>query len=706
MGMARALAAWCLLLPSLALCDTSGAASASARGVPPPSPRGPDADRLHGQRIADPYRWLENSSSVRTHEWIAAQQRYTSRLLDHRPELGLVQDDVRSLEDLEVPETAIWRNGALFLLKKQAGQQIASLTLRAGLHGPEKQLIDARTLSPDAGATLELLNVSKDGKLVAFGVRRGGQDQLSIHFDNAVTGKILPDVLPEARYIYWSLLFSPDGKRIFYIRIDDDGPRLYMHTLGAPPERDTLLFGGGLGAGSILEATLSADGRLLLLQVLHGAAGPTDLYLEDADGDGAARALARGIAANFDAKAADGQIYIQTDWKAPRGRIMVADASHPEIQNWRTLIPEQADTLQSFHLAQGKLFLDYLHDAHSRLVVYDHHGKEAESPPLPGLGTVSLIDSQSDSPIVCFSYSSFGTPSEFLAYSVASNSEEVVSAPTAPHWLSELVTDQVWYRSADGTRVPMFLAHKRGLARDGRRAVLLYGYGGFNWAQTPEFSPEEAVWLEHGGIYAVANIRGGGAFGEAWHKGGDLANKQNSFDDFAAAARWLEAHRYTNRNKLAIQGMSNGGLLVLASITQHPELFAAVIARYALADMLRYEHFGIARWWVKEYGSVANAEQFRTLYAYSPYQHVRNGRDYPAVLLVTGAKDTRVNPMHSLKMTAALQNATASGRPVLLLYDSQSGHSGTLPARAEIQQAAKELTFLFWQLGIGGRELR
>jgi len=676
------------------------AVTAPAQNVPapPPAPRDQVVDVLHGVRVPDPYRWLEDPASPRTRAWIEAERRYEQRLLDHQPSLDRLKGDLRTLTALETPEAVIHRRGRYVILKKERNRQIASLYLRDGIRGPERQLIDGQSLSPDNSTTIELLNVSDDGNMIAYGLRRGGQDQLSIHFYDVATGTTLADALPESRYIYWSLLLSADGKRIYYITFGSHGPRLYVHDLGTPVKTDRMLFGTGLGPRIILQANLSADGSLLLLEALHGATGPTDLYLLPAGG-GAARTLVKGVDANFVARAANGHIFISTDWKAPRGRIMEVDARRPGMKNWHVLVPERSDPLENFALAGGKLLLLYMHDAHSRLELVSADGKIHTDVPLPGVGTVTALDGTWTLPVACFSYSAFQTPATFYAYSAAANAATVVSGPNAPQWLSDIVTDQVWYRSADGTRVPMFLAHQREVGHGEDHPVLLYGYGGFDWAQTPDFSPQEAVWIEHGGIYALANIRGGNEFGEEWHRAGDLDHKQNSFDDFAAAARWLVARHYTSRRRLGIEGMSNGGLLVLASITQHPELFGAAIARYPLADMLRYERFGIARWWLPEYGSVKDAEQFRTLYAYSPYQHVTPGRDYPAVLLVTGANDTRVNPAHALKMTAALQNATTSGRPVLLLYDSQSGHSGTLPAGVEVDQMAHELAFLFWQLG-------
>ena len=675
------------------------AAAASAFALPPesppPTPRDAEVDVLHGVRVADPFRWLENLGAPKTQAWIEAQQAYTRRLLDGRRELEPLKAQLAALTGLDAPEAAVVRGNRIFILEKRPGAQVASLYEREG--GRERTLVDAGRLGP--GATIDLLAVSDDARLVAYGVRRGGEDQLAIHFLDTASGRGLPDTLPTARYIYWSLQISPDDAEVYYIRFGEAGPRLYAHHMGAPVSKDRELFGEELGPGIILQANLSADGRWLLLEALRGATGPTDLYRLRADGSAPAEALVKGVDANFIAREAGGRIFVQTDWRAPLGRIMVADKSAPRIAQWRELVPEAKDPLQGFALADGKLLLQYLHDARSRLAVVDATGGALREVALPGPGTAGAIEARWAEPTATFSFTSYATPTQFYAVDVGAGAERAIAGPTPPAWLSKIATEQVWFRSKDGTRVPMFLAHLGPIRRDADNRVLLRGYGGFDWAQTPEFTPEEAAWIENGGVYALANIRGGGEFGEAWHRAGDLAKKQNGFDDFAAAARWLVAHRVTQPDRLAIQGMSNGGLLVLASVTQHPALFAAALARYPLADMLRYERFGIARWWRDEYGSASDPAQLRTLLSYSPYQHVVTGTRYPAVMLVTGAEDTRVSPAHALKMTAALQHASRSGRPVLLLYDSHSGHSGEMPAAAETDQTAHELAFLMWRTG-------
>jgi prolyl oligopeptidase len=676
---------------------------ASAQSMQVPAPPATAAvntvERIHGISVSDPYQWLEDSASPQTRAWIKSQQEYTSALLSNRPEMEALRKGVYALTDIEEAQKIIWRQGRYFILKKMPGHEIAALYLREGESGPEKLLLDPSSWSNDHTDTLDLLNVSDNGKLVAYGVRRGGRDQLSIHFYDVTAGKGLSDVLPEARYIYWSLPMTPDASRIFYVKFEDQGPRVYEHKLGTDTQQDTLLFGHGIGPEMILQVSLSSDGNLVLIHVLHGASGSTDIYFKDLRKPAEVKPLVKDIPATFIADAVDDRIFIQTNRKASNGRIMVADTAHPEPEHWRTLIPEGRSAIEMFRLAGHKLLVNYMNDAHSQLRLFDQTGKVAGSISLPGIGSVATIDSDWKSPIICFSYSSFQTPTTFFSYSVPSKKMVAVSAPQTPAKLADIAVDQVWYRSKDGTRVPMFLAHKKNLVKDGNAAVLLYGYGGFNWAQLPTFSPEIGVWLEHGGIYAVANIRGGNEFGEAWHRAGELDEKQNSFSDFIAAGQWLVDNGYTKPSRLAIQGLSNGGLLVTACITQQPDLFAAAIGRYPLIDMVRYERFSIARWWTTEYGSPSDPAQFRTLYAYSPYHHVQKGTKYPAVLFITGDSDTRVDPSHARKMTAMLQNASTSGRPVLLLYDSKSGHSSSLSTAAEVDQTANELAFLFWQLG-------
>lgn len=672
----------------------------AGQAIPPPPPtvvvKTPTV--LHGVTVSDPYQWLEDGSSPATRSWISAQQHYTAALLASRPGTTALREETRKLVNLEEPHRLLYRSGEYFIEKKPAGQQRASLYVRKGAGGKDQLLIDPASLSADHSVTVELLNVSADGQLLAYGVRRGGRDQLSIRFRYLPTGRDLDvDTLPEARYLYWSLPISPDRSEVFYVKFQADGPRVYYHRFGHPVAEDTVVFGKGLSPQELLEASLSPDGNYLLVTVLHGASGATDLFLKDLRSTAPFTTVVQGVDATFNGSISGHTLYIQANWKADHGQVFAADLRDPLQSQWKVIVPEQAvETIQGIALTSDRLILNVIHDAHSEFMAYSLDGKFEASIPLPGVGSVATVDSDPLSPELCFSYTSFQTPTGF--YGWTPSGVIPIAVPALPADLRDIVVDQVWYSSTGGARVPMFLAHRRDIRPDGDLPVLLYGYGGFGWAQLPTFSPEEAVWIERGGVYAIANIRGGNEFGEAWHKAGELEQKQNTFDDFANAARWLIANHYTRPARLAIQGLSNGGLLITASITQHPELFGAAIGRYPLIDMIRYERFSIARWWVSEYGSVSNTMQFKVLYGYSPYHHVVKGTRYPALLFVSGDGDTRVDPSHARKMTAMLQNATSSGKPVLLLYDSHSGHSGTLSAKAEVEQTVNEVEFLNWQL--------
>jgi prolyl oligopeptidase len=390
-----------------------------------------------------------------------------------------------------------------------------------------------------------------------------------------------------------------------------------------------------------------------------------------------------------------------TNWKAPMWRVFAVDLKNPARDRWREIIPETDARLEGIVLAGGKLFADYTRSAVAQLKIFEPSGKPAGEIKLPGLGTVSGFTGRWGSREVFFSFESFAAPFAVYRFDVEKGSREVWARSHVPFDGSAFEVKQVWYESKDKTRIPMFLFHKKGIKLDGSHRTLLTGYGGFDVSETPSFSAEAAVWVERGGIYAQANMRGGGEFGEAWHHAGMLGNKQNVFDDFIAAGEWLVANGYTKPARLAIIGTSNGGLLMGAALTQRPDLFGAVVCRYPLLDMLRFQKFLVAQWWVPEYGSSDDAGQFPYLYAYSPYHHVVPGTKYPAVLFVTGDGDTRVAPLHARKMAARLQAATSSGRPVLLLYDTKSGHSGGRPVGKLIEEQTNELSFLYWQLGAG-----
>jgi prolyl oligopeptidase len=389
---------------------------------------------------------------------------------------------------------------------------------------------------------------------------------------------------------------------------------------------------------------------------------------------------------------------MRTNWQAPNGRILAVDLRNPARDNWRQVIPESSAAMEGFSLAGGKLFVNYLEDVHSRVRIFEPGGKPVRDIRFPALGTVSSVTGQWTSPETFFQFESFHLPETIYRYHAATGRQQIWAQSNMPIRTDDLELKQVWYESKDRTKIPMFLLHRRGIKLDGSNAAFLTGYGGFNVSMTPEFSPTAVLWAEKGGVFALPNLRGGGEFGDRWHRAGMLANKQNVFDDFIAAAEWLVKEGYTRPARLAISGRSNGGLLMGAALTQRPDLFRAVICGYPLLDMVRYHTFLVARWWVPEYGSSEDPAQFKSIYAYSPYHRVKPGTRYPAVLFVTGDSDTRVAPLHARKMAALLQ-ASGSERPVLLDYDTRAGHSRGMPVSRQIEDLTDQLSFLLWQLG-------
>ena len=440
----------------------------------------------------------------------------------------------------------------------------------------------------------------------------------------------------------------------------------------------------------------------MTIHVLYGAAGDkTEIYYQDLAAGGPLKPLVTDIPARFEGEVGGDQIFVHTNWNAPKGRILVVDLKHPEREKWREVVAEGNSVIESMALAGGKLLVNYTENASSRVEVFDAAGQRLRELELPTIGSLAGISSRWRSPEAFYGFDSYAVPFTIYRYDVQTGGQKEWARLNVPIQSDKFEMKQVWYHSKDGTRVPMFLLYLKGTKPDGARPTLLTGYGGFNVSMTPSFSESAAIWAEQGGVFAVANLRGGGEFGEAWHKAGMFGNKQNVFDDFIAAAQWLIQNRYTNPSRLAIAGTSNGGLLVGAALTQRPELFRAVYCGYPLLDMIRYQKFLVARYWVSEYGSSDDPAQFRYLYAYSPYHHVKPGVKYPAVLLASGDSDTRVAPLHARKMTALLQGSTASDHPVLLRYDTEAGHSaGGMPTSKRIDQAGDELSFLFWQLGM------
>ncbi len=673
---------------------------------PPNTRREPIKEKFHDVEIIDPYQWLEDQQSPETRTWIDEQNRHTGKILDSLPGRPSLERRLTELMKIDTVETPLERNGRYFFARRAASQEQFIIYVREGSQGTDRVLVDPHPLSPDQTTSVQLLDVSKNGRLLAYGIRTGGEDEFRVRLLDVDTRDHLADQLPKARYFGVSL--KPDESGFYYTRHGKEGSRVFYHALGTQPSRDIRVFGEGFGPGKGILSALSEDGRYLLIHVWHGSSGDqTEIYIKDLLRQGPVLPIVNDIPARFYGEIAGDSLFIHTNWKAPRNRILVADLTKPDREHWREIIPEQDSVLELISLAGGKLFANYLENVRSKISIFDANGRYLRDIELPGLGTATGISGRWESPEAFFTFTSFHIPTTIYRYEINRARRRVWSQLQVPLNPDRFELKQVWYHSKDKTRVPMFLLHTKGIQLDGSNPTLLTGYGGFNLSRTPAFRASAVLWAERGGVFALPNLRGGGEFGEEWHRAGMRAKKQNVFDDFLAAAEWLIEKGYTQPVKLAISGRSNGGLLVGAALTQRPDLFQAVSCGYPLLDMLRYHKFLVARFWVPEYGSAEDPEQFKYLHAYSPYHQVKPGTKYPAVLLITGDADTRVAPLHARKMAALLQSATGSDRPVLLRYDTKLGHSSGQPLSKQIQDLTDELGFLLGQLKVNpeaGRE--
>ncbi|MGH9533920.1 MAG: prolyl oligopeptidase family serine peptidase [Terriglobales bacterium] len=687
------------VLVAVTTLAAASAPASSAPSIPPKTARDHFTYTVAGRRIQDPYHWLESPHTAQTQAWITRQDAYTHRLLAQVPAIAQVAARLRPLIAIGTVSTPVERGGRLYYLRRAADQPQAVLYTRR-IGGAERVVVDPNPMSPRHVISAHLDAVSSNGELMAYAIQHGGQDQSTLHIYDAATGRDLPDVMPLARY--WGVAFTAQPRGFYYIKDwPYKGPRLYFHRLGAPVRGDRLVFGRGLGTDKAMGVAISPDGRYLLITVDEGTGQTNQLYFQDRAAHGPIRPLITGLPAWFHGRLAGATLFVHTDWQAPNGRVLGIDLRHPERGNWRVVVPPGADAIQGMAAAGGRLFVAYLHDVSSLVRVFSPNGKLLRTLALPSLGSIGGISGTWSDPRIYYEFSSFTVPPTIYAADARAGAPRVWARTRAPGLPSDLITRQVWYTSTGGVRVPMFLVYRRGVEHNGQARALLTGYGGFDITLTPAWNPVAVAWAEMGGVFAQPNLRGGAAFGEAWHRAGMLSHKQNVFDDFYHAAHWLIQHRFTRPSRLAAFGGSNGGLLVGAAMTQRPRLFAAIVCWHPLLDMLRYELFPIGNLWTPEYGDPRNPKDYPYIAAYSPYQHVRPGVPYPAVLFLTGAADTRVNPLHAMKMTAEMQAEDAPGRqrrrPILLFYGRSEGHSGGEPVALRIHNAARWLGFLWWQ---------
>jgi prolyl oligopeptidase len=688
----------CALLLTALSCTVFPIAALTAP-TPPETIQDNVIDIVHGVEIVDPYRWLEDQESPETRAWIAEQNVYTESVLAQIEGREKLAGEISALMRIDKMGVPYHRNGRYFFTRRLADQELEVLCMRQGLEGEDVVLVDPHPLSEDHTKSVDLMGLSDDGSLVIYGIREGGADELLPRMLDVDTRRHLEDVFPRGRYSDISI--TPDNSGFYYTVYTDAGDRVHFHDFGGDPAADPLIFGEGYGPEMGIASDLSEDGRYLLITVYHGsAARKTEMYYMDFEAGDGIRTIVNDIDSRFEGIMRGGRLFVETDLEAPNGRIMAADLADPAFDGWKEIVPEDSAVLRTFTAAGGRLVASYYESVLPSFKVFEPDGRFVATIEPPTIGYMGYFTGRWQDDEAFFYFSSYDTPSTIYRYDMSTLSRSQWHRIDAPIDSDAYEVRQVWYTSTDGTAVPMFIAHKKGIRLDGSNPTLLTGYGGFRSSTTPYFSARSALWLKMGGVYAAPNLRGGGEFGEEWHRAGMLEQKQNTFDDFIAAAEWLIDQGYTSTDKLAIMGGSNGGLLVGAAMTQRPELFKAVICTYPLLDMVRYHKFLVARWWVPEYGSSEDPEQFKYIYEYSPYHRVVKGTAYPAVMFITGDSDTRVAPLHARKMTALLQASTGSDNPVLLHYDTRAGHSGGTPITKSIEDMTDYVLFLVWQLGI------
>jgi prolyl oligopeptidase len=669
---------------------------------PPTTPREDFREILHGVEVPDPYRWLENGSAPETRAWLAAHHEYAWPFMD-TPDRGRIRARLAELMKVDAIGFPFERTGYYFYSRRRAGDQQSVICRRHGLHGEEEVLVDANTMSADGMTGVHIVAISRDGSILAYGVRHGGEDEFSINLREVASRHDLEDRLPRARYLNAS--WKHDGSGFYYVVRIHQGPRVRFHSVGRAVSEDREIVGSNWGPDRWAGAFVSDDGRYLIISCGYRTASTNsgdrnDLYFQPLDPEGEIVPIADDLdAASFGSDAGDALVMV-TNWQAPRRRVIRIEFANPSRDNWREIIPEGPWTIESFATVGGKLIATYLEDVSSRVRVFEPDGTFVREVELPGMGTVVQFTGRWERTETFFYFTSFDHAPTIYRYDTDTGEREVWWRQPGVPDLAQFELRQVWYPSKDGTRIPMYLFHKRGLALDTARPTLLTGYGGYNLCPLPIYSSMATIWAEAGGVFASANLRGGGEFGEEWHQAGRRERKQNVFDDFIAGAEWLVANRYTQPSKLAITGASNGGLLVGAALTQRPDLFRAVICHRPVLDMMRHHKDPMGHYWIGEYGCADDPNDFPYLLAYSPYHNVRAGTQYPAVMFVTGDSDTRCDPMHARKMAAMLQWASASQHPIVLHYRAEAGHMGTLPMDATIDELADQLAFLSRELDV------
>lgn len=664
-----------------------------------------------GVRVEDPYRWLENPDEPDVRTWIEAQNKLTFEYLGRIPERTPIKDRLRKVWNYErfgIPE----KKGSRYFWTKNDGLQNQSVLYWAtSLKGTPKVLLDPNKLSKDGTVALSAISISHDGKYLAYAVASGGSDWQEWRVRRVDTGADLPDRVRWSKFSGAS--WTKDNKGFYYSRYEAPKPgqeleavnyfhKLYYHKINSGQEKDTLIYERKDKKEWGFDGRVTDDGRYLLITVWEGTKRENRVFYKDLGlRSSKVVELLKTADASYGFIGNSGtKFWFQTDLKTPRGRVIEIDIKKPETKYWKTILPEAKEKLESVSHVGRRLVAQYLKDAHSVVKVYSTVGKLVREVKLPVLGSAGGFGGKYTDTTTYFDFQSFAFPRVVYSYAISTGKTEVVFQSKVDVKPADFETKQIFYHSKDGTLVPMFLVYRKGLKLDGASPTLLSGYGGFNISQTPYFSVSRLTWVQMGGVLAIANIRGGGEYGTAWHDAGRLKNKQNCFDDFISAAEWLIDNRYTSPSKLAIQGGSNGGLLVGACVNQRPDLFGAALPAVGVMDMLRFHKWTIGWAWVSDYGSPEREEDFKVLFAYSPYHNVTKGAQYPAVLVTTGDHDDRVVPAHSFKYAAAMQSAQAGDAPILIRIETRAGHGAGKPTDKIIDEVADTYAFLVKNLGL------
>lgn len=694
-------------LVALVLTSCSGDSGSKIPAVTYPETRKTDTvDDYFGTRVADPYRWLEDDKSEETKNWVQAQNKVTFGYLEQIPSRNKIKERLTKIWNFEKMSTP-YKKGKYYIYSLNNGiQNQGVLYYREGLNGTPKVLLDPNTLSADGTVSLSGTSISQDGKYMAYGTSKSGSDWVEYDVLEVETGKKLTDHLKWVKFsgiswqgdgFYYSRYDAPKGSEL---SAKNEFHKVYYHKVGTSQDEDKLIYNDTDHPNRNFGAEVTDDQQWLLVYTTESTSGNALMVMNLAKPNSPMQVIVDNFDNDYGVLDVVGsKMLVRTNKDAPRYRLVEIDINNPAPENWKEIIPQQKELLEETTLAADKIVVTYLVDVKTKVYIYDRNGNREGEIPMPGIVNCNSLSGSKKDSLLFYNVVSYTAPASIYKYNVLTKTTALYQKPNIDFNSDDYETKQVFFPSKDGTKIPMFITHKKGIKLDGSNPCFLFGYGGFNISYTPEFRIDRAVFLEAGGVYAVANMRGGGEYGEEWHKAGTKCQKQNVFDDYIAAAEYLVKENYTNKEKLAIHGRSNGGLLIGAVMTQRPDLCKVCIPQVGVLDMLRYHRFTIGRAWSTDYGLSENEAEFKCLYAYSPLHNVKKV-EYPATLIVTGDHDDRVVPAHSFKFAATLQANQQGKNPVLIRIDTNGGHGSGKPTMQQIEEYSDIWAFVFENLGV------